>query len=91
MQVGEGVDPVVHVPPLQIVPTLCVGMHHWTLRARSSQCDAERRGLHSHAERGNDHQTTSTMESTAFTAFSWRICSQPHNTRSGVAGASIFG
>ncbi|OJT49897.1 hypothetical protein DMX03_25665 [Pseudomonas koreensis] len=75
----------------QIVPTLCVGMHHWTLRVRCSGCDAERRGLHSHAERGNDHQTTAVSASTAFTALSWRICSQPHNTRSGVAGASIFG
>ncbi|PNQ91248.1 hypothetical protein CCU68_17550 [Pseudomonas gingeri NCPPB 3146 = LMG 5327] len=36
-----------------IVPTLCVGMPHWTLRVRSAS-DAERHGLHAHAERGND-------------------------------------
>ncbi|APV38260.1 hypothetical protein PFAS1_02480 [Pseudomonas frederiksbergensis] len=37
-----------------IVPTLCVGMPQWTLRVRFGR-DAERPGLHSHAERGNDH------------------------------------
>ncbi|PYB84725.1 hypothetical protein DMX03_19075 [Pseudomonas koreensis] len=36
-----------------IVPTLCVGMPPWTLCVRS--WDAERPGIHSHAERGNDH------------------------------------
>ncbi|QAY83806.1 hypothetical protein CUN61_07340 [Pseudomonas arsenicoxydans] len=36
-----------------IVPTLCVGMPQSTLCVRS--WDAERPGLHSHAERGNDH------------------------------------
>nr|TSB53814.1 hypothetical protein FEE99_00320 [Pseudomonas sp. ef1] len=36
-----------------IVPTLRVGMPHWTLRVRFGR-DAERPGLHSHAERGND-------------------------------------
>ena len=36
-----------------IVPTLCVGMPQWTLRVRFGR-DAERPGLHSHAERGND-------------------------------------
>ncbi|TEA62473.1 hypothetical protein EIY71_08145 [Pseudomonas sp. CH235] len=36
----------------EIVPTLCVGMPLWTLCVRS--WDAERPGLHSHAERGND-------------------------------------
>ncbi|KAA0995881.1 hypothetical protein FQ192_07505 [Pseudomonas sp. ANT_J12] len=35
-----------------IVPTLCVGMPQWTLCVRS--WDAERPGLHSHVERGND-------------------------------------
>ncbi|TMU79854.1 hypothetical protein FGA82_12550 [Pseudomonas fluorescens] len=35
-----------------IVPTLCVGMPQWTLCVRC--WDAERPGLHSHAERGND-------------------------------------
>ncbi|KAA0995693.1 hypothetical protein FQ192_06520 [Pseudomonas sp. ANT_J12] len=35
-----------------IVPTLCVGMHLWTLCVRF--WGAERPGLHSHAERGND-------------------------------------
>ncbi|TEA60323.1 hypothetical protein EIY71_18885 [Pseudomonas sp. CH235] len=34
-----------------IVPTLRVGMPPWTLCV---QCDAERHGMHSHAERGND-------------------------------------
>ncbi|QAY84182.1 hypothetical protein CUN61_09360 [Pseudomonas arsenicoxydans] len=37
---------------VQIVPTLCVGMPQWTLCVRS--WDAERPGLHSHAEREND-------------------------------------
>jgi hypothetical protein len=36
-----------------IVPTLCVGMPQWTLRVRFGR-DAERPGLHSHAELGND-------------------------------------
>ncbi|APV41714.1 hypothetical protein PFAS1_21020 [Pseudomonas frederiksbergensis] len=40
----------------KIVPTLCVGMPQWTLRVRFGR-DAERPGLHSHAERGNDHRT----------------------------------
>ncbi|PMW99233.1 hypothetical protein C1X59_18160 [Pseudomonas sp. FW215-R2] len=35
-----------------IVPTLRVGMSPWTLRVRS--LDAERPGLHAHAERGHD-------------------------------------
>ncbi|SDX54320.1 rare lipoprotein A [Pseudomonas salomonii] len=35
-----------------IVPTLRVGTPHWTPRVRF--CDAQRHGLHSHAERGND-------------------------------------
>ncbi|AZV29460.1 hypothetical protein CT157_26700 [Pseudomonas syringae] len=38
-----------------IVPTLCVGMPQRTLRVRLLIWDAERPGLHSHAERGNDH------------------------------------
>ncbi|AWA38555.1 hypothetical protein DBV33_08110 [Pseudomonas fluorescens] len=42
-----------HVPCL-IVPTLRVGMPQWTLCVRFGR-DAERPGLHSHAERGNDH------------------------------------
>ncbi|AWA41985.1 hypothetical protein DBV33_26520 [Pseudomonas fluorescens] len=33
--------------------TVCVGMPRWTLRVRFR--DAERPGLHSHAERGNEH------------------------------------
>ncbi|POM11061.1 hypothetical protein CUU62_01975 [Pseudomonas sp. WP001] len=44
-----------------IVPTLCVGMPPWTLRVLLSaqntagaQGDAERHGMHAHAERGND-------------------------------------
>ncbi|POA44822.1 hypothetical protein C1893_24495 [Pseudomonas sp. MPR-ANC1] len=36
-----------------IVPTLCVGMSHRTLRVRLWK-DAERPRLHSHAERGNE-------------------------------------
>ncbi|RAH03338.1 hypothetical protein DJ480_08265 [Pseudomonas sp. Leaf98] len=36
-----------------IVPTLRVGMPLWTLCVRC-EWDAERPGLHSHAERGND-------------------------------------
>ncbi len=44
-----------------IVPTLCVGMHLWTLCVRFGW-DAERPGLHSHAERGNDQlERTSSM------------------------------
>ncbi|AUO26688.1 rplA family protein [Pseudomonas sp. NC02] len=35
-----------------MVPTLRVGMPPWTLCV--PLCDAERHGLHSHAERGND-------------------------------------
>ncbi|AZZ77137.1 hypothetical protein CCX46_18965 [Pseudomonas sp. RU47] len=38
-----------------IVPTLCVGTPPRTLRVRFCR-DAERPGLHSHAERGNDQQ-----------------------------------
>ena len=37
-----------------IVPMLCVGMPQRTLCVRLLW-DAERPGLHSHAERGNDH------------------------------------
>ncbi|QAY82916.1 hypothetical protein CUN61_02585 [Pseudomonas arsenicoxydans] len=37
-----------------IVPTLCVGMPPVTLCVTPFG-DAERPGLHSHAERGNDH------------------------------------
>ncbi|RAH01373.1 hypothetical protein DJ480_17275 [Pseudomonas sp. Leaf98] len=39
-----------------IVPTLCVGMPLVTLRV--TPWDAERPGLHSHAERGNDQRST---------------------------------
>ncbi|KAA0986952.1 hypothetical protein FQ192_22635 [Pseudomonas sp. ANT_J12] len=41
-----------------IVPTLRVGMPQWTLCVRC--WDAERPGLHSHAERGNDHHALTT-------------------------------
>ncbi|QAY82969.1 hypothetical protein CUN61_02865 [Pseudomonas arsenicoxydans] len=41
-----------------IVPTLCVGMPLRTLRVRLGR-DAERPGLHSHAERGNDQPRAS--------------------------------
>ena len=51
-----------------IVPALCVGMHPVTLRVASRKTrnvrrfiDAERRGLHYHAERGND-QTPSRLK-----------------------------
>jgi hypothetical protein len=37
-----------------IVPTLRVGMPQGTLRVPAPGRDAERPGLHSHAERGND-------------------------------------
>ncbi len=37
-----------------IVPTLCVGMPLGTLRVPAFERDAERPGLRSHAERGND-------------------------------------
>jgi hypothetical protein len=37
-----------------LVPTLCVVTRLWTLRVRCRD-DAERQGMHSHAERGNDH------------------------------------
>lgn len=37
-----------------IVPTLCMGMPLGTLRVPNCEFDAERQGLHSHAERGND-------------------------------------
>ncbi|TLG93910.1 hypothetical protein FEM54_01640 [Pseudomonas edaphica] len=70
----------------QIVPTLRVGMHTVTLCVTTA--DAERPRRHSHAERGNDQASS---VSTFFAALNCRICSQPHNTRSGVAGASIFG
>ncbi|CAI8959053.1 hypothetical protein EMIT0194MI4_60122 [Pseudomonas sp. IT-194MI4] len=40
----------------RIVPSLCVGMHLWTLCVRFDW-DAERPWLHSHAERGNDQQS----------------------------------
>ena len=39
-----------------IVPTLCVGMPHGTLRVLPFAGDAQRHGMHYHAERGNDRQ-----------------------------------
>ncbi len=39
-----------------IVPMLRVGMPQGTLRVPAFEWDAERPGLHSHAERGNDQQ-----------------------------------
>ncbi|RXE53845.1 hypothetical protein B4O85_03085 [Pseudomonas azotoformans] len=50
---------------LLIVPTLCVGTPPWTLCVHS---DAERHGIHSHAERGNDlslRSSTSTATTSA--------------------------
>ncbi|PNA06452.1 hypothetical protein C1X30_02195 [Pseudomonas sp. FW305-BF6] len=40
--------------PRLIVPTLRVGMPQGTLRVPALEWDAERPGLHSHAERGNE-------------------------------------
>ena len=37
-----------------IIPTLRVGMPPVTLRVTRQRADAERQGLHSHAERVND-------------------------------------
>jgi hypothetical protein len=51
---------------LMIVPTLCVGMPHWTLRVRL--CDAERHGMRSHAERGNDRHHASLLFRLCMTA-----------------------
>jgi hypothetical protein len=47
-----------------IVPMLRVGMPQWTLRVRFDR-DAERPGLHYHAERGNDQwgENASTIKS----------------------------
>ncbi|RAH03883.1 hypothetical protein DJ480_05425 [Pseudomonas sp. Leaf98] len=47
-----------------IVPTLRVGMPQWTLRVRS--WDAERPGLRSHAERGNDQSSSARTPSTCY-------------------------
>ncbi|TPV50349.1 hypothetical protein FJ692_27240 [Pseudomonas fluorescens] len=46
-----------------IVPTLCVGMPPWTLCVRF--WDAGRPGMHSHAERGNDHHATTLRPNSA--------------------------
>src|SRR5271166_6228800 len=47
-----------HARGRSLVPTLRVGMQTWPLRGRvrlrRRVADAERRGLHSHAERGNE-------------------------------------
>ncbi|QAY86755.1 hypothetical protein CUN61_23605 [Pseudomonas arsenicoxydans] len=42
------------IAPGLIVPTLCVVMPLGTLRVPAFEGDAERPGLHSHAEHGND-------------------------------------
>lgn len=44
----------------KIVPTLCVGTLQWTLCVRF--WDAGRPGLHSHSERGNDHEPWTAKE-----------------------------
>nr|TSB51930.1 hypothetical protein FEE99_11710 [Pseudomonas sp. ef1] len=51
-----GADAVIasRLTPTLIVPRLRVGMPQWTLCVRFGR-DAQRPGLHSHAERGNDH------------------------------------
>ncbi|QAY87489.1 hypothetical protein CUN61_27640 [Pseudomonas arsenicoxydans] len=49
--------------------TVCVGMPQWTLRVRFGG-DAERPGLHSHAERGNDHSPLSAPPSVISLKFS---------------------
>ncbi|SDO77930.1 hypothetical protein SAMN04489798_3832 [Pseudomonas arsenicoxydans] len=51
---GADLYPFTAMEVFMIVPTLCVGMPQSTLCVRS--WDAERPGLHSHAERGNDQQ-----------------------------------
>ena len=56
---GDGAPCCCCKPPLSsrlIVPTLCVGMPQVTLCV--TLWDAERPGLHSHAERGNDQLQT---------------------------------
>ncbi|APV38413.1 hypothetical protein PFAS1_03330 [Pseudomonas frederiksbergensis] len=63
-----------------IVPTLCVGMPQGTLRVPTLERDAQRPGLHSHAERGNDRSKTQLSErcptrlSTDGTRVSLSIC-----------------
>jgi len=52
-------------PGAMIVPTLCVGMHTVTLCVTPRR-DAERPGLHSHAERGNDQREGATGFSQRF-------------------------
>ncbi|SES89221.1 hypothetical protein SAMN05216197_103131 [Pseudomonas graminis] len=68
-----------------IVPALCVGMHPVTLRVASRKTrnvrrfiDAERRGLHYHAERGND-QTPSRLKPVPLSGFSQSqsVCATP--------------
>ncbi|MBA4361547.1 MAG: hypothetical protein C0411_12595 [Pseudomonas sp.] len=54
----------IHTDP--IVPTLCVGMPQGTLRVPAPEWDAERPGLHSHAERGNDHQSQKRTDQSLF-------------------------
>ncbi|PAU57116.1 hypothetical protein BZL43_15820 [Pseudomonas sp. PICF141] len=56
---------------IMIVPTFCVGMQPWTLH-----CDAERHGIHCHAERGNDQvQGIGVMLQTAIGAVIGAWCS----------------
>ncbi|PAM84749.1 hypothetical protein CES87_04720 [Pseudomonas sp. ERMR1:02] len=59
--------------PLLIVPTLRVGMPLGTLRVPALERDAERPGLHSHAERGNDLRGLSRV----FRACGTRACRGP--------------
>ena len=46
---------------MTLVPTLCVGTHPVTLCVTTPKVDAERPGLHSHAERGNDQRSGGTI------------------------------
>ncbi len=53
-----------------LVPTLCVGMQCQTLQRR---CDAERRWMHSHAERGNEKEEAGGIYLPSFTRVQSRV------------------
>jgi hypothetical protein len=67
-----------------LVPTLCVGMPSCTLRVPSGAAlgntDAERRGRHSHAERGNELRVKSPRTRTR-SVWSARACSRSRAVR----------
>ncbi|RAG99980.1 hypothetical protein DJ480_24885 [Pseudomonas sp. Leaf98] len=64
-----------------IVPMLCVGMPLVTLRV--TLWDAERPGLHSHAERGNDLSGASPPPATTLPRHpgAWQSPAPPQTTR----------